>query len=108
MKGPVIAWMTLSVLLWIAGNVLREFEPGSSFAIPLSLLGWTSFLLALGYACTPSGPYGKVAFAGVVVMVAGILMKTLHLDYANASIITGLFVLITSYLLKWMLRSDRH
>jgi uncharacterized membrane protein YeiH len=66
------------------------------------------FLVGAGIRLHSFRPYGKVAFAAVVVMVAGILMKTLHLDYANASIITGLFVLIASYLLKWMLPAERH
>jgi hypothetical protein len=74
----------------------------SDLGIGLFLFGWVSSLLAIGYYSTPSDSiFGKIAFSFVVVMVAGILFKMLHLMGANIMIIIGLAGIVAVYALMW-------
>lgn len=93
-------WILASTFCWLAGTLWRWADEGSALAFLLGFSGWVSFLLALGFYCTPSSLPGKIAFGFVAVMVTGIAFKILHFEKGNTMIITGLIGLLISY--RWI------
>jgi hypothetical protein len=101
-RNPVSVWILLSAICWFVGLVWKYIEPYNETVFILNFSGWLSFLLAIGYYCTPSNSiYGKIAFACVTVIVIGIAMKILHIDGGNAAIVVSLGVLGATYVIMW-------
>ncbi len=101
-RNPVTIWIVLSFLTLITGYVWYYLDSGSNAAFAAISLGWVSSLLAVGYYSTPSDSiYGRIAFAGVIVMVMGMVMKILHYTGANLLIVIGLLVIVVTYVTRW-------
>ena len=101
---PVFIWIAISFVMLLIGWIWGQIEKGNTIAFYLYFLGWLSSLLAVGYNSTPSNSiYGKIAFAGVIIMVAGIAMKILHLTSANEAIIAGLFIIFATFGLMYII-----
>jgi hypothetical protein len=103
LRDPVILWTAFSFLGVIVSYIWMQIEPDNYDVSTLSFYSWLSSLLAVGYLSTPTGSWhGKVAFAGVVIMVIGIGFKILNLPGANGLIIAGLATIAATYLFDWM------
>jgi len=58
--------------------------------------------LVIGYYSTPSNSiYGKTAFGSVIIIIAGVVIKILHLYGGNELILAGLAGIAISYGLLW-------
>jgi hypothetical protein len=80
----------------------KAFDPDNNIAFIVHFSGWLASLLAAGYFSTPSNStIGKVAFGFVILIVAGIAMKILHLTGANNIIISGLAGIFITYAVMW-------
>jgi hypothetical protein len=87
----------------LAGYAWQIFDSENSIAIAFKFFGWIVFLLAVGYLSTPTNSsYGKIAFSFVVIMIIGILMKVLHLAWANEVIIVALVGILITYVVMWL------
>jgi hypothetical protein len=92
----------ISAIAWAGGYVFHNFYPDNDFIFSLYFFGWISFMLVVGYSSTPSSSLpGKVAFACVVVMILGIVMKILHMPGANIIIVVGLLGIGLTYFVMW-------
>jgi len=101
-RNPIAIWIALSLLFWLTGTIWQSFGSANDIAFIVRTVGWVSSLIAIGYYSTPSNSgYGKLAFAGVIVMVGGIVLKILHYDGGNELIIIGLLGIIATYGVMW-------
>ena len=101
-RNPVTIWIVLSFLTLFTGYLWNYLDAGSDTAFVMIFFGWASSLLAVGYYSTPSDSmYGKIAFAGVMVMVMGMAMKILHFLGANHLIVIGLLAIVVTYVTRW-------
>ena len=100
-KKLVIICFVISLSMLVGGAVWKAFDPESDTAILVYFQGWIASLLAVGYMSTPNDSiYGKIAFAFVCIIVAGVVMKFLHLQAANEIIIGGLLGLGSTYVVR--------
>jgi hypothetical protein len=84
-------------LLW------KYIQPADAIAPLVYFFGLISSLLAVGYYSTPTGSvFGKVAYGFVVVTVAGIVMKVLHVVFANETIVAGLAGIAITFIIMWV------
>jgi hypothetical protein len=101
-KKTLTILTVISALAWAGGYVLHSFYPYNDFTFELYFFGWISFMLVVGYSSTPSNSLpGKIAFACVVVMILGIVMKILHMPAANIIIVIGLVGIGLTYFVMW-------
>ena len=92
----------------LTGYAWLFFEPQNSVAIAFKFFGWITFLLAVGYLSTPTNSkYGKISFGFVVIMIIGIVMKVLHLAWANELILVGIAGVIFTYVIMWLRESKK-
>ncbi len=99
--------MIVSLAALVAGAIWKHSVPDNSIASQLYFIGWMSTLLAVGYLSTPSNSvFGKITFVCVVLTVAGIAMKVLHLVGANSVIIIGLLGGVSTYILMWVRKKE--
>jgi uncharacterized membrane protein YccC len=102
---PTTRWILASVAVYLAGSVWRWADPENFTGTDLKIIGWLSFLVAVGFAVRPSNPWlGRIFFTFVVVMTIGLCVKIFHLAFANEIIIAGLSGMVVTYV--WPLVSE--
>ncbi len=105
MKIKNIPWI-LTVISGVACAIAYLWsltDPESATAVSTYFATWIIFLLALGYASTPSGSWcGKTAFLFVVVIVVGLTFKVLHFLGATEILVFGLIGLAATYAIMWV------
>lgn len=104
-RDPLIILIIISFGATLVSYGFMQFDSGSGISFLIFFLSFLSSLILVGYVSTPSGSWqGKLAFAGVCVMVAGISMKVLHLPAAQELIILGLVIIGLAYILLWVIK----
>jgi hypothetical protein len=92
-----------SLVSILAGYAWQILDPENSLAIALKFFGWIIFLLAVGYLSTPTNSiYGKIIFGTVIIMILGVIMKILHLAWANEVIVISLVGILITYATMWL------
>ena len=62
--------------------------------------------MTVGYLSTPTNSrYGKIALGFVVIMITGIVMKILHLAWANEIIGVSLIGVLITYATMWFMEN---
>jgi hypothetical protein len=96
-------WIRISITGLAIGYLLTFAFPDSDPAMILRSLSWLSLILAVGYFSRPSHRvFGRTAFAGSILIAAGIVMKVLHLPYADLTLVTGLCFILFSNVAVWL------
>jgi FtsH-binding integral membrane protein len=96
-------WIGLSITICLGGLLWKYIQPADPIAPLVYFFGLISSLLAVGYYSTPTGSlFGKVAYSFVVVTVVGIVMKVLHVVYANEMIAAGLAGIAITFIIMWV------
>jgi hypothetical protein len=96
-------WIGLSITICLGGLLWKYIQPADAIAPLVYFFGLISSLLAVGYYSTPTGSvFGKVAYGFVVVTVAGIVMKVLHVVFANETIVAGLAGIAITFIIMWV------
>lgn len=99
----VIVCAVISLAMLVIGYIWKTLDAENYVALLLFFLGWIASLLVGGYMSTPSNSLaGKIGFGFVCIIVAGIVMKILHLPMSNETIIGGLSGLGITYLVIWL------
>ena len=108
MKPKLITILiVLSFILILLGQFWSKFDSETSTGSDMKFIGIIASVLSVGYFSTPSGSiFGKIGFAYVIVIAAGVAMKLYHLYQGNLVLIVGLAGLGIAHLINWI-RSKR-